>query len=269
MTVIDCEQGSREWVEARLGIPTASQFSRLLTPKRMQVSASRHRYRAELLAEWITGDPVDEFETEWTERGKALEPLARSHYGIVWDVAPKQVGLCTRRVSALVPFGDGNLSVDIDVGASPDALVGDDGLLELKCPGIVNHVMYCADGGVPSAYKMQVQGQLWVTGRKWADFMSFYPDAPEQLLVRVEPDPAVQDAFDEVIPAFVAELAESRRNLLDRGWKSWKDQHDELAEQQKTPMTYDEAKGEWVPWDGKQAEHERIMAEHDREEAAR
>ena len=79
MNVIDCEQGSREWVEARLGIPTASQFSRLLTPKRMQVSASRHRYRAELLAEWITGEPVDEFETEWTraDGGKAMEPLAR------------------------------------------------------------------------------------------------------------------------------------------------------------------------------------------------
>ena len=155
MTILDCEQGTREWVEARLGIPTASQFSRLLTPKRMQVSASRHRYRAELLAEWITGDPVDEFETEWTERGKALEPLARSHYGIVWDVAPKQVGLCTRAIYREV---DVMTAVSGTVGASPDALVGDDGLLELKCPGMVNHILSCADGGVPSAYKMQVQG---------------------------------------------------------------------------------------------------------------
>ena len=251
MTILDCEQGTREWVEARLGIPTASQFSRLLTPKRMQVSASRHRYRAELLAEWITGEPVDEFETEWTERGKAMEPLARSHYGIVWDVEPRQVGLCVRSAGSVFTHASDALCKAVPVhippdehvvGASPDALVGDDGLLELKCPGMVNHIMSCADGGVPSAYKMQVQGQLWVTGRKWADFMSFYPDAPEQLLVRVEPDPAVQDAFDEVIPVFVAELAEARQNLIERGWK---------------------------PWAEKQAEHERIMAEHDREEATR
>ena len=57
---------------------------------------------------------------------------------------------------------------------------------------------------------MQIQGQLWVTGRKWVDFMSYHPDAPEQILERVEPDPAVQQAFDDVIPAFVAELAEAR-----------------------------------------------------------
>ena len=265
MTILDHEQGSRAWVEARLGIPTASQFSRLLTPKRMQVSAGRHRYRAELLAEWITGEPVEEFDTEWTERGRALEPMARSYYAIQRDVDVRAVGLCLRPVPCAPHLSVGAVAV----GASPDGLVGDVGAVELKCPGMVKHILTCSAGGVPAAYRMQIQGQLWVTGRKWVDFMSYHPDAPEQILERVEPDPAVQQAFDDVIPAFVAELAEARRNLLDRGWKSWKDQHDELVEQQKTPMTYDEAKGEWVPWDGKQAEHERIMAEHDREEATR
>ena len=147
MTILDCEQGSREWVEARLGIPTASQFSRLLTPKRMQVSAGRHRYRAELLAEWITGEPVEEFDTEWTERGRLLEPQARQHYGIVHDVEPRQVGLCLRPVPSAP-----HLSVGVEsVGASPDALVGSAGALELKCPGMVNHILYCADGGLPAS----------------------------------------------------------------------------------------------------------------------
>ena len=197
MNVIDCEQGSREWHEARLGIPTASCFSRILTEKRLTLSAQRVRYMGELLWEWTSGEPYGgELDTEWMARGRDLEPRAREYYGVVRDVQPTRVGLCTRRVVALRPLKDGNVSVNGDVGASPDALVGDDGLNELKCPAPATHIVWLSAGAdvLPGEHRMQVQGQLWVTGRAWCDFMSYCPGLPP-LLVRVEPDPKVQAAL--------------------------------------------------------------------------
>ena len=200
----------------------------------------------ELLWEWTSlASPTA---ASWTpsgwQRGRDMEPRAREYYGVVKDVQPTRVGLCTRRVVALRPLKDGSVSVGGDVGASPDALVGDDGAFtRLKCPAPATHIGWLSAGAdvLPGEHRMQVQGQLWVTGRAWCDFMSYCPRLPP-LLVRVEPDPKVQAALDDALPAFVSELAERRDWLRGLGVQSWQDQ---------------------------QAEHERIMAEHDREEATR
>ena len=228
MTIIDCEQGSREWIEHRLGIPTASKFSRLLTPSRLTPSSQQRDYLARLLAEWVTGEPMDDLmDNPWVERGRLLEPEARRHYGVLHDVAPRRVGLCVREADALL------------VGASPDGLVGDDGLLELKVPAPHTHILWLASGGLPAEHRMQVQGQLWITDRDWCDFMSYHPELPP-LLVRVYPDPDVQMALDLHLPDFVAQVVAGRQRLTEMGVESWV---------------------------ARQAEHERVMAEHEHDAA--
>ena len=121
MIILNCEQGSAEWEAARLGVATASMCAKILTPTG-QLSRQRDEYVGKLLAEWALGEPVDEFGgTYHTERGKALEPQALAHYRF-------QTGLEARSVGFV--FKDG----DRLAGCSPDALVGDSGGLELKCP---------------------------------------------------------------------------------------------------------------------------------------
>ena len=207
MIILTCEQGSREWDEARLGIPTASQFSRIVTPGG-KPSAQAEDYMGALLAEHFLGYPSEAFQSEWADRGKALEPEARRFYSFHRDVDPKSVGFCYRDDARIV-------------GTSPDGLVGDDGLLELKCPMPGRHLVYLARGVVPKAYVMQVQGQLWVTGRAWVDFMSYCPELPP-FIVRVAPEAKMQDALDAAIPAFVAQMLEARARLAaDHGLQPW------------------------------------------------
>ena len=127
------------------------------------------------------GEPFQQFETEWTEWGKICEPKAREYYGFNRDIDVAEVGLIYRDEGRMV-------------AASPDGLAGDDGLIEIKCPSPEKHLLYLARGALPREYIGQVQGQLWVTGRKWVDFMSYYPDLPT-LIVRVEPDEKYHDAL--------------------------------------------------------------------------
>ena len=191
MKVIDCKQGSPEWYQARAGIPTASEFGRLLTPKRMQLSeAGARSYACELIgARLIGGVPegVEAYGSRAMEYGKLTESEARSFYALDRDCDVSQVGFC--------------LADDGQIGCSPDGLVGDDGGLELKCPMIKTHVGYLLNGGLPDEYKAQVHGSLIVTGRKWWDFLSYAVGAPP-LLVRVEPDDYT-DKLREAIRAFL------------------------------------------------------------------
>ena len=203
MITLDCEQGTREWVEARLGIPTATGFSKILTPGG-KLSKSREAYWGDLLGESVTGEPHDDLPSLYfVERGEALEPSARKHYAFQRDVDPVKVGFVFRDEGRMV-------------GCSPDGVVGDDGLLELKCPKTGNHISWLARGVVPREHVSQLQGQLWVTGRAWVDFMSYHPGLPP-LIVRVEPDPAYQAALDEHIPTFCDELLEGRAYLRSLG----------------------------------------------------
>ena len=229
MIVLTCEQGSREWVEARLGRPTASQFSRIVTPGG-KLSASRNKYAGELLSEWALGESPDPFNSEWTERGRVLEPIARRYYGFMADIDPEQVGFCYRDDRR-------------DVGASPDALVGGEGLLELKVPMPSTHLIWLASGELPRTHTCQLQGQLWVTGRRWVDFLSWHPDLPPFLL-RVIPDPLMQAAFDAAVPAFIAELEAGKERLEELGvqpWRGYVDPDDPFGEGETVTQPHGEA----------------------------
>jgi len=210
MTIVhDVEQNTPEWLQLRLGIPTASQFSRILTPKNLTPSASRVKYMHELLAEWSLGEPVtDESVGGFRGRGHELEGLARRHYSFVHsgDGEVRSVGFVTR--------DDGM------VGASPDALVGDNGLLEIKCPSAANHVANVLNGagGLAADYRMQVQGEIMVTEREWCDILSYNPDVtPVEVVTRCYPEPDVQIALRNALDQFIGELLAARDRMVKLG----------------------------------------------------
>ena len=174
MRKIECEQGSVEWLNARLGVPSASMFAKIVTTKGAW-STQADGYINQLIAEDLTGEPTPFYQNEHMARGTELEPEARSAYEFLNDVVVEQVGFC--------------LHDTMRAGCSPDGLVGDEGEggLEIKCPSGAVHVSYLRDGKLPSKYYQQVMGCLWITGRKWWDFMSYHPDM-KPLIVRVERD---------------------------------------------------------------------------------
>ena len=203
MIVLDCEQGSQAWIDARLGIPTASEFSRIVTPTG-RASTAAEGYTAELIAEWALGHPVKEFGgNPNTDHGKALEPDARAFYALDTNIDPQTVGFVYQDERKMV-------------GCSPDALVGELGVLELKCPRADTHLLWLARDAIPKDHVIQVQGHIWVTGRSWCDFQSYYPGFPS-LLKRAEPDDKLQSALDKIMPEFIADLLTARDRLRAMG----------------------------------------------------
>ena len=201
--LVDVEQRSDEWLKLRCGVATASCFDRIITPATGKPSASAVAYRRELLAEWLTGQPVSIKESGWMQRGTEMEPEARAFYEFEADAEVTEAGfvfLDERRL----------------IGCSPDGLVGDDGLVEIKCPAPHTHVGYLIDAKLPTAYIPQVQGALWVTGRKWCDFVSYHPEM-ESLIVRVRRDEPYIAKMATLIEAFVKTMLEERQILLSRG----------------------------------------------------
>lgn len=173
-----CEQLSHEWWTLRRGIPTASAFDRVLTPAQGKPSAQQDDYIAELIAErsefaapYVA--PSGGYVTDEMAEGIRREPEARAWYALQAGCEVRQVGFV--------------LSACGRWGCSPDGLIGADGVLELKNPAPRTHVRYRLRGGLPPEYRCQVHGALVVTGRRWADFVSYCPGFPP-LLVRVEPD---------------------------------------------------------------------------------
>ena len=173
MIILDHEQGSEEWLAARLGKPSASCFSRLITATG-KPSSSADGYINELIAERLTGHSKPFFTTPWMERGSELEPEAREAYAFISGNDTLEVGFI--------------VDPTFSYGCSPDALIGSEGGLELKCPAPDTHVGYMRDNqaGVKK-YWQQIQGCMWVTGRQWWDFFAYHPEMPH-VLVRVERD---------------------------------------------------------------------------------
>lgn len=211
MRIIDCEQGSQAWIDARLGIPTASNFDQIITPKELKPSKSQEPYLARLLAEWLichSLDPevLDELmkmqqESQFMTRGKSLEEKGVAAYEWQMGVDTKKIGFALRD--------------DVEAGASPDRLVDRDGLLEVKTPAANTHVMYMLNPSkLTDEYRMQVQGQLWVTGRKWCDIISHHPTLP-MVVVRCTPDPDVMAALDKHMPPFCQRLAEAKAKYAE------------------------------------------------------
>ena len=202
MIVLDVEQGSQAWHEARLGIPTASQFSRIVTPGG-KLSEARETYLGELLAEWALGEELTDFQSEWMERGQDLEADAFRYYAFHADAEPVKVGFVYR--------DEGR-----SVGASPDGLVGEHGAIELKCPGPGKHLVWLSRDVCPKEHFAQVQGHIWVCGLDWCDFVSYHPGLPP-FIVMCEPASVYQAALDEHMPTFIAEIEAGRERLLELG----------------------------------------------------
>ncbi len=199
MIIVDVEQGSAEWEAVRRGIPTASEFARIVTRKGA-LSASRDPYKAQLLTEWALDVSVVEWSGNfWTDRGSELEEEAMAFYAMERDAEPNRVGFVFRDEAR-------------DVGCSPDFLVGDDGLCEMKCPMPATHMQWWLLDDLPKDYWQQLQGQLWVTDRAWVDFLSYCPGLPP-VLHRVEPDEDFQAALDKHMRTFLEEMEEGRERL--------------------------------------------------------
>ena len=202
MLIADVEQGSRAWEEARFGIPTASQASRIITPTG-KLSAQRRDYMAELVCEYVLREPFSDFSSPDTERGQALEPDAIAYFSMQTDLRTRKCGFVFRDAARMA-------------GCSPDALVGDDALLEIKVPRAPTHMKWLILGEVPRQHVIQLQYSLWVTGLSKAYFCSYHPQLPELLEV-VKPDALYQDAFDEHMPVFIAELIAARKRVSNMG----------------------------------------------------
>ena len=168
MRILDFPQGSAEWKAARAGKVTASRICDVIAKIKAGEAADRRDYRAQLVAEILTGQPQDSgFMNDEMRWGVEQEPSARAAYEIASDTLVDTVGFV--------------LHPTIDrAGASPDGLVGE-GLVEIKCPKTATHLQYLLDGCVPKKYEPQMQWQMACTERAWCDFVSFDPRLPEQM----------------------------------------------------------------------------------------
>jgi len=185
LRVYDFEQRSPEWFACRLGIPTASRFKDVLAKGQ---GKTRRTYLYTLAGEILTGTVADSYCNADMERGKQLEAEARSAYEFQFDQSPALVGFMRRG----------------DVGCSPDSLIGDDGLLEIKTKFPHLQIECLETGALPSEHVAQVQGQLWVSGRQWCDFVSYWPGLP-LFRIRVARDEAYMARLAAEIAEFNAE----------------------------------------------------------------
>lgn len=195
LITLDCEQGTEEWLTARLGIPTATGIENIVTPTGKK-SSSQIKYMSELIEESILGLQDSGYKSAFMERGNQLEPLARSAYEFLTGNAVKQVGGVY-------------LDENKEVMVSPDGLIPElKKGLEIKCPKMSTHIRYLLEGGVPSEYVIQVQANLWVTGYETWDFVSYCPEYQKQPLYifTTHRDQALMTAFNKLIPQFLNTL---------------------------------------------------------------
>lgn len=169
MKVLDFPQGTEEWKAARAGRVTASRMADVLAKIKTGEASARRDYRAQIVAEVLTCQPQDSgfinAEMQW---GIEQEPMARAAYEVSTGAFVDQVGF------VLHPGIERS-------GASPDGLVGDAGVLEIKAPKTATHLQYLMDGTLPAKYEPQVMWQLACTGRQWAEFVSYDPRLPAKL----------------------------------------------------------------------------------------
>jgi putative phage-type endonuclease len=190
------EQRSDAWFEARIGKVTASRVADVLAKTKTGYSATRDNYMAQLVCERLTGQKGESFNNAAMQHGTDTEPLGRAAYEALHDVLVDEVGF--------VPHPS-----IIMAGASPDGLVGDDGLLEIKCPNTATHIETLLSQTVPSKYNTQMQFQMACTGRSWCDFASFDNRLPQELQLfvkRVPRDNMYIRLMEDEIVKFLNEL---------------------------------------------------------------
>ncbi len=190
MEIINCDQGSPEWFSARAGLVTASEFQTILMKgKGGGESLTRKTYMRKLAGEIITGEPMEAFTNVHLERGKVMEAEARDLYAFMTDLEPVQVGF--------VKSGR--------KGASPDSLIAGDGGLEIKTKLPHLQIELLEKDEVPAEHVAQVQGGMWVAGREWWDFVSYWPKLP-LFVKRVYRDEAYIKTLSDAVDRFNEEL---------------------------------------------------------------
>ena len=196
MIIHPAPQGSVEWFSARAGIPTASNFDKIITATG-KPSSQAEGYMFKLIAERMLG-VMDEETSSFMQRGSAMEKEAVAWYEFERGVKAVEIGFITTDSGR--------------IGCSPDRLVGDDGLLEVKCPAAHTQIAYLLVD-VSKTYTHQIQGQLLVTGRKWVDWLSYCPGLP-QSLIRIERDEEFINLLSVELDCFCQRLNEQYAKLL-------------------------------------------------------
>lgn len=190
-------QGSAEWKRLRLGKVTASRVADVVAKTKSGYSASRANYMAQLIAERLTDTVADAYTNAAMQHGTETEPEARDAYCFYQGVAVEEV--------AFVPHP----KID-QAGASPDGLVGADGLVEIKCPNTATHLETLLGQAVPAKYETQMQFQMACTGRQWCDFVSYDPRMPENMRLfvkRLKRDDKRIAELESEIAIFLFEMA--------------------------------------------------------------
>jgi putative phage-type endonuclease len=203
------EQRTNEWRQARLAKVTGSRVADVIAKTKTGYGASRANLMADLIVERLTGQPASTFTNAHMEWGTEQEPHARAAYSARTGELVEEVGFIDHpRI--------------LNSGASPDGLVGDEGLVEFKCPATATHLDTLLAGEVPSKYIPQMQWQMACTNRAWCDFVSYDPRLPEHLRMfvkRVERDDAYIKMLETEVTKFLTELEEKLTQLqeLNRG----------------------------------------------------
>lgn len=201
------EQRSDEWFAARLGKVTASKVKDVMAKGRGGApSATRQNYMMQLLCERLTGKREEGFTSAAMQRGTDLEPIARSAYEVDKGVMTAETGLLDH--PSIVGFA-----------ASPDGIVGSDGLLEIKCPNTAQHIAVIQSRAHDSAYEWQMLAQMACSGREWVDFVSFDDRLPEELqyaCFRFQRDEKRIREMEAEVKHFLEELAALEREMRER-----------------------------------------------------
>ena len=199
-------QGSELWFAARAGRATASRIADIMAKTKTGPSASRTSYAAQLVAERLTGTVEPSFSNAAMAWGTATEPQARNAYCYRQDVDVTEVGFILHPTIGMA-------------GASPDGMIGDDGLVEFKCPNTSTHVDTLLNDKVPTKYIVQIQWQLACTGRAYCDFASYDPRLPEAMRLfvrRVTRDDIHIATLEAGVAEFLAEIDATIDALRDR-----------------------------------------------------
>ena len=203
----DIIQGSPEWMAARLGRVTASKIADVMAKGRSGApSATRANYVAQLVAGRLSGRAADGFTNAAMQWGTETEPQARACYTMATGNAVAEVGF--------VPHP----SIDM-TGASPDGLIGDDGLIEIKCPNTATHIETLMGGAIADKYLKQMLFQMACTGRAWCDFVSFDPRMPDEMqlsIQRVHRDGAAIVEIETAVRELLAEVDHTCAVLRDK-----------------------------------------------------
>lgn len=201
---IKAEQRSPEWFEARLGRATASKFADIMATTRNGYSMKRNNYATELALERLTGQQLETYTSAPMQWGIENEDTASLMYSLKTGNEVEQTSLWVHD--------------ELMAGASPDGLVGDDGVIEIKCPNSATHLNTLVTGKIPSQYIAQVQGQMWITGRKWCDFISYDPRMPENaqmIIVHVKRDDDYIEGLHIEVREFLEQVEEQVEFIKD------------------------------------------------------